>query len=213
MNLYDQLGVGKTSSEEVIKLAWKRLCGKLHPDREGGDAEALVRVNKAYEVLGDPERRKLYDETGSSAARDVANELRQTFATLLFGVMQQNGFDPRWSNIVSALNAEVKKIDAQAAQNKRGLELELAKLQQALKRSKGAILLTLLNGQIGLVERALLEMEERDARSVELKRMIAECEYTSDQQASTSNQGDGYGGQGLNQFRGTFGNQSGSGQW
>lgn len=67
---YDVLGIQRGASDREIKRAYRKLVKKLHPDRNGDDPEALVRfkeVSEAYEVLGDPERRPLYDQFGSGA--------------------------------------------------------------------------------------------------------------------------------------------------
>jgi DnaJ-class molecular chaperone len=66
---YATLGVSKSASEKEIKQAFRRLARKLHPDVNPGDKTAEARfkdVNEAYEVLGNPETRKKYDELGSN---------------------------------------------------------------------------------------------------------------------------------------------------
>ena len=66
---YATLGVSKSASEKEIKQAFRRLARKLHPDVNPGDKAAEARfkdVNEAYEVLGNPETRKKYDELGSN---------------------------------------------------------------------------------------------------------------------------------------------------
>ena len=60
MDLYQELGVSKTASAEEIKRAYKKLAMKYHPDR-GGDTEKLSKINAAYTVLKDPQKRAEYD--------------------------------------------------------------------------------------------------------------------------------------------------------
>jgi len=61
--LYNILGVDKNASEREIKKAFKRAALKHHPDR-GGDAEKFKEVEKAKQILTDPEKRRLYDKYG-----------------------------------------------------------------------------------------------------------------------------------------------------
>jgi curved DNA-binding protein len=66
---YATLGVPKTATEKEIKQAFRKLARKFHPDVNPGDktAEAKFKdINEAYEVVGDPEKRKKYDELGAN---------------------------------------------------------------------------------------------------------------------------------------------------
>lgn len=66
---YATLGVPKTSTGKEIKQSYRKLARKHHPDVNPGDKNAESRfkeINEAYEVLGDPEKRKKYDELGSN---------------------------------------------------------------------------------------------------------------------------------------------------
>ena len=66
---YATLGVAKTATEKEIKQAYRKLARKHHPDVNPGDKAAEARfkeINEAYEVLGDPEKRKKYDELGAN---------------------------------------------------------------------------------------------------------------------------------------------------
>lgn len=66
---YKVLGVSKTASQDEIKKAFRKLAMKYHPDKNSGDktSEAKFKeVNEAHEVIGDPEKRRKYDELGSN---------------------------------------------------------------------------------------------------------------------------------------------------
>jgi DnaJ-class molecular chaperone len=66
---YSTLGVAKTATEKDIKQAFRKLARKHHPDVNPGDKSAEAKfkeINEAYEVLGDPEKRKKYDELGAN---------------------------------------------------------------------------------------------------------------------------------------------------
>ena len=75
-DLYQVLGVGKSSTQEDIKKAYRNLAFKYHPDRNNGDAaaeEKFKKINEAYSVLGDEDKRKQYDLYGANSYSQSAN--------------------------------------------------------------------------------------------------------------------------------------------
>lgn len=66
-DFYEVLGIDKNADEATIKKAYRKLAKKYHPDMNKGNPNAekiFQEVTEAYEVLGDPKKRKLYDEYG-----------------------------------------------------------------------------------------------------------------------------------------------------
>ncbi|MFZ7112962.1 MAG: molecular chaperone DnaJ [Desulfatiglandales bacterium] len=64
---YEVLGLSRSSGEEEIKRAYRKLAMKYHPDRNPGDSEAEEKFKEAaeaYEVLHDRDKRQLYDRFG-----------------------------------------------------------------------------------------------------------------------------------------------------
>lgn len=67
---YDVLGINKNADNKTIKKAYRKLAKKYHPDINPGDAKAeekFKEITEAYEILSDPEKRKLYDQFGHAA--------------------------------------------------------------------------------------------------------------------------------------------------
>ena len=67
---YETLGVGKSSSEAEIKQAYRKKAMQYHPDRNKGDKEAekkFKKINEAYYVLKDKEKKTQYDQFGHQA--------------------------------------------------------------------------------------------------------------------------------------------------
>jgi molecular chaperone DnaJ len=70
---YQVLGIGRNATEEEIKKSYRQLALKYHPDRNPGDKaseEKFKEASEAYEVLRDPEKRRLYDQYGHEGLRD-----------------------------------------------------------------------------------------------------------------------------------------------
>lgn len=69
IDYYKVLGVDKNADDKTIKNAYRKLARKLHPDLNPDDAGAnkkFQELNEANEVLGDPEKRKKYDQYGEN---------------------------------------------------------------------------------------------------------------------------------------------------
>ncbi len=66
---YDVLGVAHTARVEDIRRAYRALARDHHPDRHGGRTTTeMVRINEAWRVLSDAQRRQRYDDTISGSA-------------------------------------------------------------------------------------------------------------------------------------------------
>ena len=77
-NYYEILKVSKNATYEEIKEAYRKLVLKYHPDKVPPEKkkeaeEKFKEISEAYEVLSDPEKRKLYDTYGTADFSDYNN--------------------------------------------------------------------------------------------------------------------------------------------
>ena len=98
---YEILGVDRSADDATIKKSFRRLARELHPDVNAHDPDAEEKFKEAaaaYEVLSDPERRRLYDAYGEDGLRgrgyapdmDAFGSVSDLFSAFFGG----GGFDP-----------------------------------------------------------------------------------------------------------------------
>lgn len=63
---YEILGVSRTATQDEIKRAFRKKAHQHHPDKKGGDEAAFKRVNEAYQVLSNEQKRSQYDQFGQA---------------------------------------------------------------------------------------------------------------------------------------------------
>lgn len=123
-SLYEILGVERTASQQEIKKAYHKLALRLHPDKNPGDEDAkekFQQLQKVISILGDEEKRALYDQTGcvddADLAGDVVQNLKDFFRSMYKKVTE----------------ADIEEFEA----NYRGSESEKTDLIDLYKKYKG----------------------------------------------------------------------------
>ncbi|MFO7595136.1 MAG: DnaJ C-terminal domain-containing protein [Desulfocurvibacter africanus] len=91
---YELLGVKRGASQEDISKAFKKLARKYHPDLNPSDKTAedkFKEINEAYEVLKDPEKRKMYDSLGPNWQQGQDFQPPPGFENMNFGFQSGGG--------------------------------------------------------------------------------------------------------------------------
>ena len=124
---YQVLGVAKNASAADFKKAYRKLAQQLHPDANPGNADAEARfkeVSSAYDVLGDEDKRKRYDEVREMGAMPVARRLLEVlddFELALLAADETHDFEKFvkgvelvYAKLAETLRAEgLERIDAE----------------------------------------------------------------------------------------------------
>jgi len=80
---YQVLGVDRNADAKTIKEAYRQLAFKYHPDRNGAtpdSADMMKRVNEAYAVLSDSEKRETYDTMRTQFGENAYGQFRSTYS-------------------------------------------------------------------------------------------------------------------------------------
>jgi molecular chaperone DnaJ len=116
IDFYRVLGVSRDASDDAIKKAYRKLVFQHHPDRnpDSTHAEAKIReINAAYEVVGDPEKRRTYDRLnywGDETERDEAAD-----PAVILDEMEKKLFEEGRKEVFAVLMKDVKRIKAELA--------------------------------------------------------------------------------------------------
>lgn len=134
MSYYETLGVEPDATADDIKANYRRAAAKAHPDK-GGSNEEMARVNRAYAVLSDADKRAHYDQTGEESSQPddaVTTTLAELFDMAISGC---DGDVVAFCN--SRINDALEELDSREKSAKRSIA-KLTKKRDRV-RAKGNI--------------------------------------------------------------------------
>lgn len=108
---YEVLNVSQNASVDEIKKAYRKLAMKHHPDKSG-DVETFKEISRAYEVLSDPEKRKIYDEAGVEGLEGgVASDPTDIFNLFFGGGSRKSRHEkPKGEDFVSHIKVTLEQM-------------------------------------------------------------------------------------------------------
>lgn len=180
--LYETLGVEPTATADEMRAAYRKAAQRTHPDREGGDEAAFKLVGEAFETLGNPEKRKRYDEMGAYGSElTLTEKAEHMLARVLQQVLEQ--IDPDCENLVSMLHRELDRGVKEVTEGRDAANVAAEKAARAVGRltHKAGTTSTVLERLLGArAEQAAAEMQQALDVTTEMRKILQGYGYTAD---------------------------------
>lgn len=182
MELYDNLGVSKEATPEEIKKAYRDQSKIHHPDK-GGDAAEFRKVQRAYDLLSDSEKRSRYDrgedmDSVESGVDPVVNILANLFTQVL------QVTDPDTTDIFKemrkSLNNTLIELKKQIEKSKKVIN-KLEKVKARIKVDVESIFAQTIHAQQQALTLQITKTESDMALGQKALDRLKGCEYSADQ--------------------------------
>ena len=162
MNLYDKLGVKKTSKKEEIKQAFREKAKKAHPD-VGGSEEEFKELNRIFRILFDDKLRLIYDLSGEEKEQTIDNAEQQAMNLLsneLISIINHYKQQVVQRDIIAEMTEKLQLTINQTAKQIKDIEgatKEITKIKNRLKMKRGRKAPFLINTLDGEINRMKVE--------------------------------------------------------
>jgi curved DNA-binding protein CbpA len=136
MSLYDDLDVAHDATPAEIKRAHRAKAKQHHPDIQGGDPAKFAIAQRAFDTLGDAEKRQRYDRTGQ--AEDEPDNSRTMVVELIVQAFDQSmsvdGFETR--DVIAGMIQILQTLAREAKETQRRNAALKVKVESAMRRLK-----------------------------------------------------------------------------
>lgn len=136
---YAVLGLEQSATRDEIRRAYRRLVKTMHPDA-GGDPEAFVELNSAYNTLIDPRTREIYDLTGDTGdfnpltfQKSVIESIADAFQALLSSI-EEEGYDIDSVDFMTTMKNMIEQKLSEVEDRDRRLKRRIIDLKKLHKR-------------------------------------------------------------------------------
>ena len=181
---YDILGVERNANEAQIKAAYRRHAKATHPD-SGGAPETFDRVKKAYELLQDPVRRKVFDDTGYDVELADALDLQaltiveKLVTDTVLDERDPGSFDPV-AQMQASLSEEVRKARFSKSELERHSSRITLHLERLGKRPGRDVLAHMFRARVEAIAKAIAETEAKIEAALRASSMLDGYSYELD---------------------------------
>lgn len=138
-DLYDILGLGWGSDEDDIKRAYRKLSSKWHPDRNNSPeaTSTFQRINKAYSILIDPKKRKIYNESKKIEEIDYIESSANNILSILYkDLVLSHGYTLSNINYITLIKNHITALKANCEKDKVDFEQKLSRLHIFIRDTK-----------------------------------------------------------------------------
>lgn len=192
-DFYQVLGVRRSAADGEIRAAYRKLAQRWHPDRPTGDLETYQRIQRAYDVLSDDQRRRHYDEHGDTpTGPHVREAAMQTLCTMLTEaiVNPNHGVDIDHHDLVGVMRKNIVQGRSSLPQRRKDGEENIRRIERTIKRLRRKpggddILRVMLEQQIKGVRAAIENLKRDDLIGAEMLKILEDYTYKPDTQQAT----------------------------
>lgn len=107
---YDLLGVSGEASQDEIRSAYRKMARKYHPDRNPNAGDKFKEISTAYEVLSDPEKKKVYDKYGEEGIKNGGAPRGEDLFSSLFGMGGRSSGPRKGEDLVFPLKVTLEDL-------------------------------------------------------------------------------------------------------
>ncbi len=189
-DLYGELGIRADATAAEIDRAYRRRARAVHPDA-GGSAEAFQALSRAYEILSDPERRRLYDETGETREppRDTVTTRAMQHIGELVGSVLDSDVPFEGVDLVAAIRDTLAKQAADVAAAIARLDNQAQRAEAMARRFRRAsgenLIRRTLERRAGEIRRSAARMQKEADAFAKAIEILADYDFDVDSDGPT----------------------------
>jgi curved DNA-binding protein CbpA len=189
-DLYGELGIRADATAAEIDRAYRRRARAVHPDA-GGSAEAFQALSRAYEILSDPERRRLYDETGETREppRDTVTARAMQHIGELVGSVLDSDVPFEGVDLVAAIRDTLAKQAADVAAAIARLDNQAQRAEAMARRFRRAsgenLIRRTLERRAGEIRRSATRMQKEADAFAKAIEILADYDFDVDSDGAT----------------------------